>query len=58
MYITQQVLVGNRVWMTENNVTVLDDVDDQLRKYEIYGQTVVLVAINGEFACLNTYILC
>ena len=42
------MLVGNRLWMNDNNIELTDGVENEIQSYEENGQTVVLVAINGE----------
>ena len=42
------MLVGNRLWMNDNNIELTDSVENEIQSYEENGQTVVLVAINGE----------
>ena len=44
-----KVLIGNREWMRENNLTVTDEMDHSMAQYEGLGQTAVLVAINGMY---------
>ena len=48
-----QVLVGNRVWMTSNNVTVWEELESVIAHYERKGQTVVLASINGKTILLT-----
>ncbi|XP_071790904.1 copper-transporting ATPase 2-like isoform X2 [Asterias amurensis] len=49
-----KVLIGNREWMRENNLTVTDEMDHSMAQYEGLGQTAVLVAINGVVAGMVT----
>ena len=42
------MLVGNRLWMSDNNIELTDSIENEIQSYEEHGQTVVLVAINGE----------
>ena len=41
------VLIGNRNWMSANNIVIPDSVHSEMTKYECNAQTVVLVAIQG-----------
>ena len=43
-----QVLVGNRLWMSRNGVSIPEDVERDITNHEQQGQTVVLAAINSE----------
>ena len=43
-----QVVIGNREWMKENHVAVSTEVERRITGFEEYGQTVVLVAFDGE----------
>ena len=42
------VVIGNRRWMAANGVDVSSDVQSEMVRYESNGQTVVLVAVDGE----------
>ena len=42
------VVIGNRRWMAANDIDVSSDVQSEMMKYESNGQTVVLVAVEGE----------
>jgi Cu+-exporting ATPase len=48
------VLIGNRNWMSANNIVIPDSVHSEMTKYECNAQTVVLVAIQGVLAGLIT----
>ena len=43
------VVIGNRGWMSVNGVTVSPDVHSEMLRYESNGQTVVLMAVDGEW---------
>lgn len=43
------VLIGNRVWMEENKIQVLPQVDHIMRLQENMGETAILCSINGKF---------
>ena len=43
-----QVLIGNRVWMTSNNVGIEETLEERISYYEEKGQTVVLASIDGK----------
>ena len=45
------VLIGNRCWMRENQVSPPLVVENEMSHYESQGQTVVLIAVNGEAGC-------
>ncbi|XP_071848505.1 copper-transporting ATPase 1-like isoform X2 [Apostichopus japonicus] len=42
-----EVLIGNRAWITKNNLEITDEMDAALTAQERQGQTAVLVAIGG-----------
>ena len=42
------MVIGNREWMKENQIAVSGDVDKRITGFEEHGQTVVLVAFDGE----------
>lgn len=42
------VLIGNREWMKTNQITITEDIDLAMSKYEYDGHTVVLIAIDGK----------
>lgn len=44
-----EVLIGNRAWITKNNLEITDEMDAALIAQERQGQTAVLVAIGGIF---------
>jgi Cu+-exporting ATPase len=44
------VLAGNSIWMQENSVPVLSNVEYQIAQLEREGKTVISVAINGALA--------
>ena len=45
-------LVGNREWMTRNEMEVTPEMDILMRQHEECGQTAVLCAINGMPSCM------
>jgi Cu+-exporting ATPase len=44
---TYKVLMGNRGWMTSNDVAIEHDLEDRIAAYEQTGQTVVMASVNG-----------
>ena len=42
------VVIGNRRWMSANSIDVSSEVQSEMLQYESNGQTVVLVAVDGE----------
>ena len=44
-----QVLIGNRGWMSQNGVEIVGDMEKDIQGFEEHGQTVVMVAIDGEY---------
>jgi Cu+-exporting ATPase len=42
-----KVLVGNRLWMSRNGISIAEEVERDIVYYEEQGQTVVLAAMNG-----------
>ena len=42
------MLIGNRGWMQENQIAISSEVESRVSSYEEHGQTVVLVAIDGQ----------
>ncbi|XP_054162716.1 copper-transporting ATPase 1-like isoform X2 [Oppia nitens] len=47
-----RVLVGNREWMTRNELNVTQEINELLMQYEICGQTAILCAVNGSLRCI------
>ena len=43
-----KVLLGNRVWMSQNGVEVGGAVEQQIQSFEEAGQTVVLASVDGK----------
>ena len=46
------VLIGNRTWMSTNEITVPKDVHKMMKEHEQLGKTAVLVAINNVLASM------
>ena len=52
-----KVLLGNRVWMSQNGVQVGGAVEQQIRSFEEAGQTVVLASVDGKRDPFNLVVL-
>jgi Cu+-exporting ATPase len=46
----ERILVGNRVLLQENSVTLPGDAEDKISAFEQDGKTVILVAAGGQYA--------
>ena len=46
------VLIGNREWMTRNNITMKDEVEKRMIKEEELGRTAVVAVVNGRVAAV------
>ena len=46
------VLIGNRTWMSTNQIHVPKDVHKMMKEHEQLGKTAVLVSINNVLACM------
>ncbi len=47
-----RILIGNREWMSKNELEVTREMDLLMRQQEERGQTAVLCAINGSLSCM------
>ena len=45
------VLIGNRTWMSSNNIQIPEVVNSEMTSHECDGRTVVLVAVQGNGVC-------
>ena len=52
-----RVLIGNREWMTQNELKVTDDIDKLMSTHENDGHTVILIGIDGRLSMITIYIL-
>ena len=50
----QRILIGNRQFLSENNVANVDTLQQNAEELQQQGQTVIFVAIDGQFAGLLT----
>lgn len=48
-----KVLIGNREWMTRNDLRVTDAIDKLMSTHENDGHTVILVGIDGKLSKKN-----
>ena len=42
-----KVFIGNRGWMTRNNIKVSKLTDHELKSQEVLGRTAVIIAMDG-----------
>ena len=43
-----KVMIGNKKWMSLNNISVDEEVEQYIKEFEEKGNTVVFVAVDGK----------
>ncbi|XP_013412281.1 copper-transporting ATPase 1 isoform X2 [Lingula anatina] len=47
-----EVLIGNRQWMQKQGLVITPEIDEEMMKHEMQGQTAILVAVDGAVAAM------